>query len=679
MVFSDEIKKNGKIPTYNIENELELLNRLDSNKPSTRIIRTKKGRQAVAALKNIEINHNHSWYYELKKIALDSPDELALFYRGSKISFSTMFENADKLALSLAKMGIKPGDEIPACMSNVPELVYFLLAANKIGAKVNLFGDHFDKKFLNEILNDCSNKVLFATDDFYDNVKNEVLKRNYEHKVIISLADSLPVYPELCDEYEPELSDYYYFDNNVQSFKMNDNNIMNYNECIDYGKNYNLDILDNNNLDTEFLITYTSGSTKVGFPKAIVHTNRSLITSGIFHDPKLSGTPHIKGLRGLAHIHSESNTDVITCISDNLMQKWSVALEPIYGKETFLDILFINKPNYCNATTSHIIEASKQYLLNKKFYNRKLPWLLALFAVGEKTSKGEEKFINYWLKKSKAGSGVKIMGISLPYVTLSVGGGDTEHGGIYYSLWKKMYEKMYGFSLKNEEYGMMPVPYAHISVFKPNVDGTFSECNYNEIGLIASNSSTTTKGYKNNKEATLKMIIKDDKNREWISNNVYGYIDNLGTVHVKDRYENIIYLGNNLPLPIFLIENIVEKDTKNILSCSVTKAMTEYGDVPVINLEFQPFKQKSDIEIIESIKERLIANLPIEVISSAVFRVFDNINSFPLTGSGKRSIALIEKMQLKNTFKVINGKIESTENLYKLSDGTSRKIKKLPR
>ena len=653
MNFIKEIKNNGKIPTYHLEDEIKLLAMLDRNKPSTRIIRTKKGRKAIAALKNIEKNHNNSWYQELVKISSNAQNELALFYRGKYITFGEMFEEADKLANSLAKMGIKQGDEIPACLANVPETVYFLLAANKIGAKVNLFGSHVDKIYLNQILDDCTDKVFFATDDYYGDIKDVIQNRNFQNKVVISLADSLPEDPTITEEYEPELDKYYHYENKSKQFKNIDNSIMTYDECIQYGQDYDKEILDDNTLETEFLITYTSGSTKVGFPKAIIHTNRSLITSGIFHSPELTGNPRIDGLRGLAHIHTDSNTDVITCISDNLMQLWSTALEPEYGRDTFLDILFINKPNYCNATKSHIVAASKQYLIDKKFNNRKMPFLLALFAVGEGTSKGEEKLANMFLRKSRAGSGVKISGVSLPYVTLSIGGGDTEHGGIYYSLWKKLFENLYSFKLRKEEYGMAPVPYAQVTALKINIDGSYSECDYNELGLIVSNSATTTKGYKNNKEATKKLIVRDDMGRDWVSNNVYGYIDDLGTVHVKDRYENKIVFSDGTIIPNFKIEEVVLKDTKNILSCSVTQGYTEDGEsVPVINIEFQPFKQKSNSQIIDSMRNRIISELPMQVINNCVIRIFNNKDSFPLTGSGKRSIAAIENMGLDFTSKL---------------------------
>ena len=442
-----------------------------------------------------------------------------------------------------------------------------------------------------------------------------------------------------------------------------------FDEFKNYGEDYDQVINDDNDLDTDFLITFTSGSTKVGRPKAIIHSNRSLITCGIFHQPQYSGNPEIKGLRGLAHIHTESNTDVITCISDNLMQTWSVALEPVYGKNTFLDILFLNKPNYCNATPTHIIEAAKEYLIEKKFSGRKLPWLLALFAVGEPTSKGEEKFINMFLKKAKAGSGVKIKGLSLPYTTLSIGGGDTEHGGIYYSLWKSFYEKLYTPVLKGKEYGMQPVPYAHISCFKKLPNGLYEECNYNEMGLIASNSATTFKGYQNNIDAVKNKIIMDTYGREWLSNEVYGYIDNLGTVHVKDRSENNIKLDAYNNIENYKIADIILEDTKNILSCTVSKVIENDIEIPIINVEFQPFKEKSDEYVINSLKNRLYAKLPAnivnEIMSKIKIRIFDNKKSFPVSGSGKRGYGAIDEMYLDNTFDLLNyGISKDTEVIY---------------
>jgi acyl-coenzyme A synthetase/AMP-(fatty) acid ligase len=658
MKTKDYTLKTGKLKTFHAEQEdLEMMLKTSKNKPSSRMIRTKKGKKALAALIELETSHNHSWYTELKSRSNANPTATALFYRGTKITFSEMFEHADEVAKSLAKCGIKKGDEIPCCLANTPELVYIMLAANKIGAKLNLFGSHLPSEYLNEILDSCTDKLFIATDDFYGDIRKTISARTFANKVIISLADSLPKNPELTAEYEPSLKDYYHYENKAQDYIKSDTSLKSFKDFIQFGSDYDQEIIDSNNLDTEFLVTYTSGSTKVGYPKQIIHSNRSLITSGRFHDSELSGNPKLEGLRGLAHIHSESNTDLITCISDNLMQLWSVGLEPEYDKKKALDYVILNKPNYLNAPTSFFIEMAKEYLIERRYHEDgvgiKLPFLLASFAVGEGCSKGEEKLINTFLRKSRAGSGVKIAGLSMPYTTLSVGGGDCEHGGIYYTLWRTMFEKMNYLRLKKREYGLMPESYAQVSAFHKLPDGTYKECDFNEYGLIAANSATTMVGYKNNPEKTRELIITDNLGRDWISSNVYGYIDELGTVHVKGRVGNTIVFQNGYEIPAFIVEDAVCQDTKNILSCTVTKHSEGQSSIPIINLEFQPNKKNSDEKVIESLLERCnkaISPLDPTIDSAKEFgiRIFDHDKSFPLTISGKRSTKAIEDMGLSD-------------------------------
>ncbi len=648
-------ERTGKLKTFHLEDEIENMVKTPKSKPSSRLIRTKKGKKAIAGLIDIEKNHNHSWYQEIRIRAAKNPNALALFYRGTKISFSEMLEKADVLAKSFVEKGVKKGDEIPACLSNTPETVYILLALNKIGAKINLMGNHFEPSYMDSILDTCSNKLFIATDDMYLTIRDHISNRNYENIIVTSLADSLPEHPELCDEYEPTLDKYYHYKNHVEKFKKLDDRVKTFGEFYSVGEKSNAEVIDNGTLGDEFLVTYSSGSTKVGFPKQIIHSNRSLITSGRFHDSELSGNPDLKGLRGMAHIHTESNTNVITCISDNLMQLWSVALEPEYSKETALDAIFMNKPNYLNMTTSHLIEAFKNYLIDGKFHEngvgRKMPWLFACFAVGEGTSKGEEKFINRGLRVARAGSGVKIKGFSLPYTTLCVGGGDCEHGGIYYTLWKPLFDKINYFKTKNHDCGLLPEAYVLVSAFKPNPDGTYTECDFGEYGIIAANSATTMVRYKDNQQKLIDTIMTDDQERDWISSNVYGYINEIGGVHVKGRIENEIVLSNGSRVPSYVFEDIIGMDTKNVLSCSVVKPNI-VGACPVVNIEFQPDKRISDINVINSILKRLKGKLKHDFSNELLFRIIDNKQSFPLSGAGKRSIHLLEQMGIYNAYTI---------------------------
>ena len=164
-------------------------------------------------------------------------------------------------------------------------------------------------------------------------------------------------------------------------------------------------------------------------------------------------------------------------------------------------------------------------------------------------------------------------------------------------------------------------------------------------------------GYKDNPKATQDLIITDNLGRDWISSNVYGYIDELGGVHVKGRINSeIIFKDGTVILP-YEIEDVVIKDTKNILSCSVTQTQEGQEIIPVINIEYQPLKETPDIKVLNSIVERCKTVFPSEIVDEFIFRVFSYEESFPLTGSGKRNMRAIEEMGLTDTFRIIDGQI----------------------
>ena len=653
MKYLEEVERTGKIPGFNAEQLIAELYRYDGKKPSSRIITTKKGRAALGVLQNIQENHNHSWYREIKIRAKRNPDALAIFYRGKKINFREMFEKADAMAKSMAAMGLTKGDEVPCCVSNTPELIYMMLAASKLGLKLNMFGTHLDKGYMESILNSTSKKLIIMTDENYARIKDTVDKCDFDKKVVFSLADSLPDNPKVCDEYVPDLDRYYRIPNLVPQIKTVDPSIISLDEFMDIGKEYDKPIVDTGKLDTEFLITYTSGSTHKGFPKQIVHSNRSLIVSGTFNDMELSGSPKIPYQRGMCYIHTESNTNLVTCISDNLMKLWSVACEPVYSKNTALDVIRLNSPSMVEMTTSHLVQMAKDYLeAEKRGKKYKFPHLIATFAVGEATSPGEEKFINTVLRKARAGSEVTVKGIRLPFAPLSVGGGDCEHGGIFYNVFNNIKSRINSFRTGKKDLGMSPVVFGVITALKDDGSGHFSECDYDEYGIIVANTATNMVGYKDDKEKTLKKIIRDSSGRDWLSCDVYGYIDKLGNVHQRDRVGSEIFLPNGKVVLPSMIYDVVVEDTKNILSCTVTKVKTDNGDIPIINFELSPLKKKGRRTAIISMNERIKAKLGRILGDNYRLREITNDTSFDLSGSGKRDIVALEQKGLTGTFRV---------------------------
>ena len=657
MKFIETIEKTGKIPTYHVEEDISNLV-YDLNKPSSRIVQTEIGIKTIALLKKIQRDNNHSWYKEVKNRCQKDPKKVALFYRANKITYEEMFKRADSLAKSLYKYGIRKGDEIPCCLANTPELVYIMLAANKIGAKLNMIGSHFNAEYMRDILLFTNSRLFIGTDDEYRKISHIVERVDFENKLIVSLTDSLPENPEECDEYEPELDKYYHYTNFVPEMKEDDPSILSFDEFIEYGKDFEEEIIDDNDLDTEFITTYTSGSTRIGFPKPLLHANKSFIVGGIYNDTNLTGSPEVPEIRGLAHIHTDSNTNLVTCVSDNLIKHGTVALEPEYDKNKMLDYVFLNKPVHLDATTSFLVAMAKDYLINKKFYGRKLPQMLVTMAVGEPTSPGEEKFINTFLRKTQAGSGISLNGIKLLFGPLSIGGGDCEHGGIYYTLLKKIQALAKFAKLGKEEYGMTPVPFAVVTALKKMPDGTYVECDYDEEGMIVANSITTMVGYNNNPDRTKEKIIRDCYGRDWVSCDVYGYINKIGNVIVHGRIEDKLRLSDNNKIPCYLFSDCALKDTKNIMSCSTVAVEKDGVEVPVLSIEFSPFLKSGKIKVLQSLQKRLEKEFP--QCPEFYYRIIDSKDSYELSGSGKRNVVYLQKLGLLNTVSFEDGNLVRT-------------------
>ena len=616
--------------------------------PSGRIFTTKWGKVAIDGLRMIEEKYDRSWYSCVKDLwqEKDYWGREMIFYRGTVLTAEQTFREADRLAGAMVHCGIRQGDEIGCCMTNHPSVSILMLAASKIGAKVNFFGSHYDPVFVGQILEEVTEKLFIATDDEYKNIESLVAERNFEHKLIISLADYVPEHPENMEGYEPTLDRFYHFDNLVAGFASKDKTVSTYPEFLEMGEKYVDDVVDNNGLDTEFLITYTSGSTKVGFPKRMIHRNRSAIVVGLFHDPKLCGNPSVPHLRGLSILHTDTNTNLITMISDSFFTRWSVAPEPVFDRELFMECLLLNKPNFVLGTTGFWLEAARQYLCDGKYSDRDMQWLLATMAVGEACQPGEEKFINRFLKSVKAGHAVALAGpVHLPWAPIGIGGGDTEHGGIYYTLFKHLKDMGNKLKFKKEAVGMAPVPYAQAAVLRKDEDGNYVECDYNEPGVIVANSATTMAGYKNF-DRVREKIITDVYGMDWVSCDVYGYIDKDGAIHMKDRRDSKIVLDSGESILPYEIVDAIQEDSNNIMTSVLTTTEIKDKLWLIVNFQISPFAKHSREQILRNMDQSLLSKFP-KIYSRILYREFTVEDPFPCAASGKRNMTEVAAMEDK--------------------------------
>lgn len=115
----------------------------------------------------INIAHNC-----VDKHAQARPNKLALIWEGEdgtvrRLTYRELYEQTNRLANALKRLGIAKGDRVGIFMPMLPETVMALLACAKIGAIVTPIFSGFGAQAVAARLNDCEAKLVITADGFY--------------------------------------------------------------------------------------------------------------------------------------------------------------------------------------------------------------------------------------------------------------------------------------------------------------------------------------------------------------------------------------------------------------------------------------------------------------------------------------------------------------------------------
>ena len=102
-------------------------------------------------------------------------------------------------------------------------------------------------------------------------------------------------------------------------------------------------------------------------------------------------------------------------------------------------------------------------------------------------------------------------------------------------------------------------------------------------------------------------------------------------------------VGNYTVFP-FTVDDVIDRDKKNVLSS--TSVFGKDGTI-ITNIIISPLAEKTEKDIVEQAMERCKKQLPKEVADAVKISIFRNIYDFPLTGSGKRNIRVLEEMDFQ--------------------------------
>ena len=102
---------------------------------------------------------------------------------------------------------------------------------------------------------------------------------------------------------------------------------------------------DSISLEDSFTVTYTSGTTNPGRPKAVLHAVRSYMYLARYKDSDVSGMPKMRNIRVFSHIPYYVHASLSTSIVDPLFQGGTIIIEKEYNEESFPKAVIESKPN----------------------------------------------------------------------------------------------------------------------------------------------------------------------------------------------------------------------------------------------------------------------------------------------------------------------------------------------
>ncbi len=580
--------------------------------------------KVIEILKEIDKKRNHSWIKEVWERNKNNLDSIAILYRGEKTTYKEFFLKSYIFAKALKINGLKKGDEFICCIENTPEFPFIMGAASMIGAKVNLLASDMDESYLLEIVKKSISPLIFVADKNLVEFSSVLEKvKEFKRTILIPLDFSL----KRENMYKSIIEQYYKLDEEAYNQAVRRiGNVEMIEDFLEQGNGYNDKVCEFSGLNDDFTITYTSGSTLSNRPKGLLHKNRSYITMGRCHDRDVSNIPTMKGRTMLAFVRTMSDTDFMSAISDMFIQGGTVALEPINDKNFIMESMLINKPTCVLTSRSVWLYTMKKQQNDPKYRNIKFPFMLVPMCIGEGLDANEEKVLNKWLKKMK--SGIDITKLPISIVKMSIAGGDSEHGGIFMTIFRALQSKRPSHKHIDEPIGMGVYKIVDIKCLRK--DGTY--CEPMEPGILVANSPCTMHGYINNPEADEEFWVTDAYGRKWASLNVYGYLDAQNNAYVKGR-SNLF----NSEIPSYKIAETILKDTKKILSCEVVAIELEGDTKYVAHIEPQIGVSYNEEQLIKSTLLRCINKFGENIVPKLYFRIRSNDESFEMTATLKRS------------------------------------------
>ncbi len=442
------------------------------------------------------------------------PENIAIEYYGRTYTYRAFYEMIRDTAKSLKSQGVKEGDTIAICMPNTPEAILMFYAANMVGALVSLIHPLSAEKEIQNYVNGSGATFLLSLDLVYDKVHNIVDNTCIKKIVIASAGDSLKTIKKFLYKFKNR--------GTVPKIELTDD-IMTWNEFINYGYDYQGEIACLKGSNDPAVILYSGGTS--GDPKGILLTNMNFNALALSCHKMIEQSGVGESILAILPIFHGFGLGV--CIHTTLGCGMRVVLVPNFNPKDFGKLLHKHKISIVCGVPS-LFESLTKTSMGKNDLSK----LKSAISGGDFMSKDLKNKVDTYFREH--GSNAEIR----------VGYGLTEaSAAICVTPTGEYRESSIG----------VPFPDTYIKVVRV---GTHDEVPYGEDGEICISGPTVMMGYLNNLEETIQTLQIHEDGRTWLHTGDVGSMDKDGFVYFKQRVKRII-ISNGYNLYPSYIETII--------------------------------------------------------------------------------------------------------------------------
>ena len=526
-------------------------------------------------------------YESLKRYNINRLDNVALEYIFTSITYEEMFKNIEKAADSLTAMGIKKGDSITSILPNMPESVYIIYAAAKIGAVIDLIDPLTNAELLAKYCNNCNSKLFFTLNtEHKDSAIANLSRCGYSHIITVSPTESLSA----PDEKE---ADNYNNDTIISWSTFINNGINTHSETVSYEKNM------------PFAILHTSGTS--GLPKGAVisQDNINSFASQIINSPlKMKSGEKFLGLMPPFASYGLANG-----IHAHLCAGMRIRQIPSYEPPKISEQIKEYNPDEIAFTPAHV-----KFLLDSPDMQNEDKSKIRMMIAGDGLDIKAERAAN----KKLINKLIKTYGL-------------TESTAGLCTCVRNKSNKLLSVGV--------PLAKTVISVFDESDSDT--ELGYDQKGEIAIYSPDNMLGYLNMPEETGKTLKMHSDGKVWLHTGDRGRIDRKGRVFIEGRLKRLIIQNSGLKSNPFEAEAALIKHelVKKVVVVGVKDKEHEQGQLPVAFIEINPKNMIKKDEI----KKELMRICDKEVTYYSIPMDYVFVEQIPLTSRGKTDYLSLSK------------------------------------